>query len=133
MYCTILRCRVVNKYTYICHTSMLKVDEYRYKDKPPNSRICELCNMYAVENIHHLLMQCPGLHKEQEGMYENLYRNITEIAQKSGDEPRSVFFWLLGRDIPDLCENDLTETRCIASRWICRIYYKTILSRSGIG
>ena len=32
----------------LCHTSLLMVDDYRLRDRPPSSRICELCDLYTV-------------------------------------------------------------------------------------
>ena len=117
----------------ICHTSLLKVDDYRLKDQPPSSKTCELCDLYAVENIFHLLMQCPGMYDEQEAMYDHIYRNAPEIRKIFTDEPIFVFFWLLGRNIPDINEKHHIAPRRIAGRWIYRIYHKAVHNRSGVG
>ena len=124
-------CECITK--IICHTSLLKVDDYRLKDQPPSSKTCELCDLYVVENIFHLLMQCPGMHDEQEAMYDQIYRNAPEIRKIFTDEPSNVFFWLLGRNIPDISKNDHIALRRIAGRWIYRIYYKAVQNRSGVG
>ena len=76
----------------LCHTSLLKVDDYRLKDSPHSSRTCELCNQYALESIHHLLMQCPGMHEEQKGLHEQLSLVAPEIIEKFAEEPQNSFF-----------------------------------------
>ena len=115
----------------LCHTSLLKCDDYRLKDQPPSGRICELCDLYANENIHHLLMQCPGIYNEQLDMHEHICREVPEIQQKIADEPNNVLFWLLGRDIVDISEECHMKFRCIAGKWIYN--HKAVMSRSGIG
>ena len=78
-------------------------------------------------------MQCPGMYNEQLDMHEHIYREVPEIRQKLADEPNNVFFWLLGRNIPDISEECHIKFRCIAGQWIYRIYHKAVMSRSGIG
>ena len=117
----------------LCHTSLLKCDDYRLKGQPPSIKTCELCDMYAIENIHHLLMQCPGMYNEQLEMHEQIYLIIPEMRQKFADEPRNVFFWLLGKNIPDISEECHMKFRCTVGKWIYKIYHKAVLNRSGIG
>ena len=117
----------------MCHTSLLKVDDYRLKDQTPSSRMCEMCDSYRYENIQHLLMQCPGMDREHIEMHEHLYQEVPEIKQIFADDPGNVFLWLIGRDVPNLSDNGLMKFRCIAGEWIYKIYHKAILSRSGIG
>ena len=117
----------------LCHTSLLKVDDYRLKDQPPSSKICELCDMYTVENIFHLIMQCPGMYDEQVEMYNQIYLCAPVIRRMFAEEPQNVFFWLLGRNIPDLSKIDHLALRRTAVMWIRRIYLKAVQSRSGIG
>ena len=117
----------------LCHTSLLKVDDYRLKDQPPSSKICELCDMYTVENIFHLMMQCPEMYDGQVEMYNQICVCALVIRRKFAEEPRNVFFWLLGRNIPDFNEIDHLALRRTAGMWIRRIYLKAVQSRSGIG
>ena len=117
----------------ICHASMLKVDDYRLRDQPTSDRVCELCDAYTVENIFHLLMQCPGMYDEHVEMHDHIYRCIPEIKKIFTEEPHNVFFWLLGRNVKDICEESHIEFRRIAGMWIHRIYCKAVRNRSGIG
>ena len=127
----IKECECVAK--ILCHTSLLKCDDYCLKGQPPSGKVCELCDLYAAENIHHLLMQCPGMYTEQLHMHEQIVCVIPEMRQKFADEPSRVFFWLLGRNIPDLSEECHMKFRCIAGKWIYKMYHKAVLNRSGIG
>ena len=131
MHNMIKECECVAK--ILCHTSLLKCDDYRLKGQPPSVKVCELCDSYATENIHHLLMQCPGMYKEQFHMHEQIFRVIPEMRQKFADEPSNAFFWLLGRNIPNVSEECQVKFRCIAGKWIYKMYHKAVLNRSGIG
>ena len=117
----------------LCHTSLLKVDDYRLKDSPHSSRTCELCNQYALESIHHLLMQCPGMHEEQKGLHEQLSLVTPEIIEKFAEEPQNSFFWLIGRNVPNISDKCLQDFRCIAGKWIYKMYNKAIKNRCGVG
>ena len=106
----------------ICHTSLLKVDDYHLKDQPPSSRICELCDLYCTENIHHLLMQCPGMYREQVEMHKHICQEIPEIKQIFADEPGNVLLWLLGKNVPNISDESHMKFRCVAGVWIYKIY-----------
>ena len=54
--------------------------------------------------------------------------DICNVCEKYG-----VFFWLLGRNIPDLSDIDHLALRRTAGIRIRRIYLKAVQSRSGIG
>ena len=43
----------------ICHTSLLKRDDYRLKGSPMSNRTCMMCDMYRIEDIVHVILQCP--------------------------------------------------------------------------
>ena len=117
----------------LCHTSLLKVDDFRLKDQPPSSKMCEQCDLYNIEDIHHLLMQCPGMYHEQKEMHEQISLYVPEIMGKFTEEPHNVFFWLIGRNVPDISEKGHMDLELIAGRWIYRIYRKVVLNRRGIG
>ena len=44
------------------HGSRLKDDEVNIKGLPASHRVCPRCDLYALENIHHMVMQCTGYH-----------------------------------------------------------------------
>ena len=44
----------------ISHASLLKCDDVSLKHLPYGNRACSLCDLYLVEDIFHITMQCPG-------------------------------------------------------------------------
>ena len=58
----------------MCHASVLKGDDYRLKGLPMSNRKCAMCDMFRVEDIFHLTIQCPHHQHKMENMYEEIYR-----------------------------------------------------------
>ena len=78
-------------------------------------------------------MQCPGMYEEQKEMYEQLSLYEPEIHVKFAEEPQNSFVWLMGRNVPDISEKCHKVFRCIAGKWIYKIYNKAVLNRCGVG
>ena len=54
------------------HASLLKCDDVRLKHLPRGNRVCSLCDLYAIEDILHVTMQCPGTQHLRDAMFDNL-------------------------------------------------------------
>ena len=78
-------------------------------------------------------MQCPSMYEEQKEMYEQLYLFVPEIHEKFAEDPQNSFFWLMGRNVPDISEKCNKEFRRIAGKWIYKIYNKAVINRCGVG
>ena len=50
-------CEVMAK--IVCHASLLKVDDVRFKRATIASRFCPLCDLAQEDNIRHMVMECP--------------------------------------------------------------------------
>ena len=88
-------------------------------------------NVYVLENIYHLVMQCP-MH-ENDRMYDALYDFDPSLRDRFSDSPEKVLYWLLGREIDG--ENDayMIEFWRISGNAICNMYRKVCGSRTGVG
>ena len=65
----------------ICHTSLLKRDDYRLKGLPMSNRTCSKCDMYCIEDIIHIISQCPFYHNDQSVMFGGIYRNCPNVKR----------------------------------------------------
>ena len=54
----------------LAHASRLKCDEVNLKGLPSSYRACDKCDLFAEENIHHIVMQCPVYYDLRVQMYE---------------------------------------------------------------
>ena len=56
----------------VSHASLLKSDDVRLKGLPHWNRVCTQCDLYAVEDINHVVMQCPGTQQLRDNMFTEL-------------------------------------------------------------
>ena len=91
---SLIRCCVLVK--IVCKASRLKSDEFRLKGFPYSSRACELYDNFTIENIEHIVMQCPNV----EGIRRNVYSDFENLnpifLQKIKERPSGTLFWMLG-------------------------------------
>ena len=113
----------------VCRASLLKTDDYRYKALTPSNRFCERCDMSELENIRHLIMQCPAYEVSRIQMYNDLYgigNNVRECIESS---PAEVLSWILGGRIEGVEEQDMIDFWCITGKYVCKMYYDTVSKR----
>ena len=97
-YSLIKMCETMAK--IVCHASNLKRDDYRLKGSTMSSRTHIMCDMYCIEDILHIINQCPYYEEERASMYEEIYKRCPN-AKKTFEENRGEApYFLLGRRIP---------------------------------
>ena len=81
----------------VCHASLLKADDVRFKRLNISDRVCTFCDLYEEDNVRHLVMQCPMMQPERSKMFREIRviedRYGSAIINNSGD----VLSVLLGR------------------------------------
>ena len=117
----------------LCHASRLKCDDVRLKSLSPSHRMCSECDMYVLEDIFHIVMQCPIREMDRVKIYDDLYEYDPTLKDKFSVSPEKVLYWLLGRDIEDASEAYMLGFWCISGSVICDMYRKVCASRTGIG
>ena len=117
----------------LCHASKLKIDDYRLHGMSHSHIACDRCDIYAKEDIHHILMQCPYFHNERVSMYERIRainpNMCAALEQSQGD----MIYHLMGKMIEGYPWDDQVKMWCISGQVISTIYYTLIKGRSGIG
>ena len=53
-------------------------------------------------DIRYLLMYCPGLQKERDPLYEEIFSKVSWLNDKFAEETKSCMSWLLGRQLNGL-------------------------------
>ena len=117
----------------VCKACMLKSDDYRLKGLAQGYRTCTNCDLYAEENIRHILMQCPALENDRVILYDKLYNIDEKIQVMIYENPHKVFLWLLGGNIEYLDIEIMTRFWIVAGYEVTRIYRKVTQGRDGIG
>ena len=82
--------------------------------------------MYEIENVNHLLMQCPAVEVQRREMYCALYSLDARIEPLIQRNPSLVFGWLLGGTIDELEEQVMTNFWIRAGKAIVHMYNEVI-------
>ena len=48
-------------------------------------KVCEMCDLYILESIQHITLQCLGVHEEQKAMYNEIYETIPRLYEIFSD------------------------------------------------
>ena len=117
----------------VCHASQLKKDDYRLKGMSMSNKTCIQCDMFCVEDIVHVIFQCPFYNPERCRMYDEIYK-ICPNAKRLCENNVELFpYFLLGRRIPGMEENEMLWFWSISGVFVNTMYKKAISSRKGIG
>ena len=117
----------------ICHASKLKSDDVRLKSLTLSHRICPYCDLYIVEDLYHVVMQCPGSETHMREMLDKITRINETIKSEFERNPNEVFAWLIGKDAPNIGREDMYKVWIISSEFIAKKYNQICKDRSGIG
>ena len=117
----------------ICHASRLKMDDCSLKDKPSYCKACSNCDMCLPEDLYHILMQCPFNRTDVDSLMRNITSRYDNVNRAFVNEPGEVFYWLLGKPIPNIEIDQMNDVRILAGTGISKIYRKVLMTRTGVG
>ena len=127
---TIYFCEIMAK--IISHASLLKCDDVRLKHLAPGNRICSLCNLYVVEDIYHIVMQCPGTQHLRREMSNELdaEADVKAVLLRNAQDYLPICLGMHPKD----CEDGIMERLwSITGKHICNIYRFVLNQRQGVG
>ena len=61
--------------------------------------MCENCDLFAIEDIIHMIMQCPSFVEEQKAMFLEIKVISPNIKEHLHETPNMTIRWLLGGTI----------------------------------
>ena len=117
----------------ICHASFLKCDDPRLKGMSHSNRACSNCDMYLVENVYHMVMQCPMHEQERRLMYARLYEYDPMLEDFCAENPERVFYWAIGGEITGMSEEYMLGIWYITGHSIFGMYRNICSTRIGVG
>ena len=117
----------------ICRASRLKSDDPTLKDTSVYTRMCTNCDLGVVENVYHMIMQCPFTEDIRKSMFGVMDTNVAEFSSRIKDNPSNTVAWLLGKTMEDIETHTMCTGLEIPGRHICIMYRRVINSRKGIG
>ena len=122
-----------NRSKIVCHASLLKKDDYRLKGMSMSNKTCIQCDMFCVEDILHVIFQCPFYYPERCKMFDEIYEICPNAKRLCENNVELIPYFLLGRRIPGMEENEMLWFWSISGVFVNTMYKKAISSRKGIG
>ena len=117
----------------VCHASKLKSDDLRLKSLTPSHRMCSNCDLYLVEDLYHIIMQCPSTEAYMNDMLKNIVDIDESIKSEFENNPSEVFGWLIGKNIPNVGRDIMYRVWLVSGEFIANKYNQICKERSGIG
>ena len=115
----------------VTHSSLLRNDDVRLKSMPVYTRFCENCDLAAVDDVKHLILQCP----KWQSMRSEILEEIANIPDGSGkiliNTLCDLVIALLGKIECDFSYDQKVKILSIAARFITKMYNAKV--REGIG
>ena len=125
------KCEIMCK--LICHASALRADDFKLKSQLRTFKMCELCNMFELEDARHFLLQCPFFHNERVAMLNEI-RQIDNGENLILNEGRTdLLYVLLGKTVTGLDVEVLEKLCFIVLDGVSDIYRKNVKLKGGIG
>ena len=84
------KCETLSK--MLCHSSNLRNDDCKLKGETRTHKLCTLCDNYAVEDVRHIVLQCPYFDVERNSMFEDIYNLGTQVSNALRDSPRDMLY-----------------------------------------
>ena len=117
----------------ICHASRLKRDDFRLKGLTMSNKTCINCDLYCIEDVCHIVTQCPFYQDDREMMYDEIFRRCPSVKDALSDDHSNILYYLLGKKIKVLGDEEMLCFWCISGNAISRMHRKAVASRTGVG
>ena len=94
-------------------------------------KLCQNCDLYAQEDIEHIIMQCPRYQKRSEIMFKEIFARCPNVCFESN--PSQIFGWIIGKQMDNVEYEELCNMWTIAGITINYVYKEVVKERSGMG
>ena len=113
----------------VCDTSRLKASDYRLKKKPFSFKVCSRCDLGCIEDIRHLVMQCPFFEAERNELHVSLSNMGSDIATRILNDPSNYFLVIMGKQPEYASFDSMVDIWLQAGDCISGIYRRAIIGR----
>ena len=117
----------------VCHASLLKTYDVRLKRLTLAAKFCKLCNLSAIDDANHLVMQCPALQVVKNQMFDEIRGIPDGTCALMLDHCDDVLSYLIGRQKVDFSIEQMVNIWKISGKYINVMYGMNLRSRKGIG
>ena len=110
----------------ISHASMLKNDDVRLKAMPMFTRCCGDCDLAAVDDARHLVMQCPKWREDRSEMMKMIGNVPDGSGQRLLNAQCDISLVLLGKLNSNLTMKQNIRIMIISAKFISKMYNEKI-------
>ena len=89
--------------------------------------------MYLVEDLYHIIMQCPNNEAYMRDMLNSIVDIDESIRSEFENKPSEVFSWLIGKSIPNVSNEFMFRVWLVAGEFISYKYSQICRERTGVG
>ena len=115
----------------ISHTSLLKVDDVRLKGSTVAARFCTSCDLSAMEDARHLIMQCPKWQSERTELMAEILNISDGTGQALLESQCDLLYVLMGKHARGFTYEQMVGVWTMSAWHIARMYNRKV--RQGIG
>ena len=113
----------------VCDASLLKANDYRLKRKSHSHKICVKCELGIVEDIKHVVMQCPYYSIERQDLYDAIGGLNNDTSDRILREAQNYFQVIMGKQPEYATFQSMLEIWILTGERISRMYRKAIEGR----
>ena len=113
----------------VCDTCLLKATDYRLKGKTHGYKMCNRCKLGSLEDVKHLIMQCPYFEVKRAKMYDEIKKLNNEELDEVLSNPQEIFHVILGKHPDNASFENMIQFWLIAGAHICDMYGEIVTGR----
>ena len=113
--------------------SMLRGDDFKYKNQTRTTRMCNLCDSFEIEDAQHIILVCPYFVQQRRIMLNEIDAVIDVPGPRFFDDNVDILYRLLGRPHGNVNEIQSETILPIIVRTIASMYRENMRQKKGIG
>ena len=127
----IKKCETLSK--IVSHTSMLLCDDFKLKNQTPIAKMCELCDLYEIEDARHLVLHCSFFNRKRNEMMNEISKLGDTVNAAIRNADCDILYILLGRPLAELNPRDMERVWLVSLEYISSMYLENVMRKRGIG
>ena len=118
---------------FVCHASLLKMDDLRLKKLTMYYECCPLCELSAPDDVEHLVLQCPSTEQKRRDMFYDIDQCFRSLGARTFENAEDILPILLGKCRVGYSFEQMEELWIIAGKYIHGMYRENLTLKRGIG
>ena len=117
----------------VCHASLLRDDDFKYKNQLGTARMCNLCDNFEIEDARHFILRCPYFANQRSTMLNEIDAVIGAPRISFFDDNVDMLYRLMGRPHCNISEAQPEAILLIIVKTVASMYRENMRQKRGIG